>query len=176
MQKTGAEVADVGRREFNILPYPEGGLYTVTASIRNKGKITSPKFHVYFYKNDPERKKPMNNSAGPIKPGDVWNEGSMPFALNEGTNELVVLLDPDNTIGESDRTNNEASMTVVVKDSKIVEKKVSLSSAKGIGQETTGISGQVINAAEFGDANSNKAGAENTGRPHQPAQTIYRQI
>ena len=54
----------------------------------------------------------------------------MPFALREGTNEIAVLLDPDNTLGESDRTNNEASMKVVVKDGKIVEKKVSYSSAE----------------------------------------------
>ena len=125
VQKASAEVVDLAVEDFNISPYPEGGLYSVRASIRNNGEITSPKFRVYFYKNDPERKKPMNNGAGPIKPGDVWKEGSMPFALNEGTNELVVLLDPDNAIGEPNRTNNEAWMTVVVKDGKIVEKKVS---------------------------------------------------
>ena len=148
-QKTYAGV-DVAVEDFNISPYPEGGLYTVTASIRNKGEGTSPKFRVCFYKNDPERKKPMNNSAGPIKAGEVWNEGSMPFALKEGTNEIAVVLDPDNTIGESDRTNNEASMKVVVKDGKIVEKKVSLSSAKSMSKETTGISKQIISAVEFG--------------------------
>jgi hypothetical protein len=125
-QKTGAGVADVAVEDFDIQPYPEGGLYSVFASIRNKGESTSPKFRVYFYKNDPERKKPMNHGAGPIKPGDVWNEGSMPFALQEGTNEIAVVLDPDNTIGESDRTNNEASIKVVVKDGKIIDKKVSL--------------------------------------------------
>jgi bla regulator protein BlaR1 len=146
---------DVGVEDFNIMPYPEGGLYTVTVSIRNRGRAESPKFGVNFYRGDPNNVKPMTHGAGPIKPGDVWKEGSMPFALKEGTNEIVVLLDPDNTIGEPNRTNNEASMTVIVKDGKIVEKKVSLSSAKGIGKETTGISDQVINAAEFGDTNSN---------------------
>ena len=147
---TGTEVVDVAVEDFNISPYPEGGLYTVTASIRNKGESTSPKFRVYFYKNDADRKNPMKHEAGPIKPGDVWNEGSMPFALNEGTNEFAVVLDPDNAIGEFNRTNNEASMKIVVKDGKIVEKKVYLLLAKGISKGTTGISDQVISAAEFG--------------------------
>ena len=167
VQKTGAEVVDVAVEDFNISPYPEGGLYTVTVSIRNRGGAESPKFRVNFYQGDPNEVKPMTHEAGPIKPGDVWNEGSMPFALKEGTNEIAVLLDPDSVIGESDRTNNEASMKVVVKDGKIVEKKVSYSSAKGISKETTGISDQVINAAEFGDAN----GARKSARMNKPEKT-----
>ena len=142
VQKTGAGIVDVAVEDFNILPYPEGGLYTMTVSIRNKGEGTSPKFRVYFYKNDADRKNPMKHEAGPIKPGEVWKEGSMPFALKEGTNELAVVLDPDNTIGESDRTNNEASMTVVVKDGKIVEKKVSLSLAKDMTSRRWGFQGR----------------------------------
>jgi len=152
---------DVGVEDFNISPYPEGGLYTVTVSIRNRGSTESPKFGVNFYRGDPNNLKPMTHGAGPIKPGDVWKEGSMPFALKEGTNEIAVLLDPDNAIGEPNRTNNKASMTVIVKDGKIVEKKVSLSSAKGVSKETTGLSDQVINAAEFGDTNGTNAGKDN---------------
>ena len=150
VQKTGAEVVDVAVEDFNISPYPEGGLYIVTASIRNKGNAESPKFGVYFYRNDPDHLKPITHEAGPIKAGEVWKEGSMPFALKEGTNEISVVIDPDNAIGEPNRTNNEASMKVVVKDGKIVEKKVSLSLAQGMSKETTGISKQVISAAEFG--------------------------
>jgi bla regulator protein BlaR1 len=142
---------DVAVENFDIRPYPEGGLYTLTVSIRNRGGAESPKFRVTFYRGDPDEVKPMTHEAGPIKPGDMWNEGSMPFALKEGANEIAVSLDPDNTLGESDRTNNEASIKIVVKDGKIVEKKVSLSSAKGISKETTGISDQVISAAEFGE-------------------------
>jgi len=113
---------DVAAEDFDIRPYPEGGLYTVTVSIRNKSGAESPKFGVYFYRNDPKRLHPMMHEAGPMKPGDVWREGSMPFALEEGTNVIVVVLDPT---GESNKTNNEASMKVVVKDGKIVEKRTS---------------------------------------------------
>ena len=165
---------DVAVEDFDIQPYPEGGLYSVRASIRNKGGSTSPEFRLYFYKNDADRKKPMNHGAGPIKPGDVWNEGSMPFALNEGMNELAVVLDPDNSIGESDRTNNEASLKVIVKDGQIVEKKVSYSSVvEGDSQrEKSDVQVEaaqpIISAAEFGDTNKDNEGKEN--RMNMPAQ------
>jgi hypothetical protein len=87
-------------------------------------------FKVYFYRNDPDHLKPMTHGAGPIKPGGVWHEGSMPFALKEGTNEIAAVLDPANLISESNEMDNQASMTVIVKDGKIVDKKVSISSAE----------------------------------------------
>jgi beta-lactamase regulating signal transducer with metallopeptidase domain len=122
---------DVAADDFSVRPYPEGGLYTVTVSIKNKGSSKSPEFRVYFYRNDPNRLNPMTHGAGPIEPGGVWNEMSMPFGLKEGTNEIVVVLDPANKITESNEMNNEASVKVVVKDGKIaaVEKQVSPSSA-----------------------------------------------
>jgi hypothetical protein len=138
VQKTGTEVVDAAVERFDIRPYPEGGLYTVTVSIRNRGRTESPKFGVNFYRGDPNEVKPMMHQAGPIKPGGLWHEGAMPFALKEGTNEIAVSLDPDNTLGESDRTNNEASMKVVVKDGKIVEKKVTLPAAKVLKTELPG--------------------------------------
>ncbi len=115
---------DIGIEDFDIQQYPEGGLYTVTVSIRNKGSAESPSFGVYFYRGDPNEVKPMTHGAGPIKAGDVWREGSMPFALKEGTNEITVILDPTDEIGESNETDNEASMKVVVKDGRIVDKEV----------------------------------------------------
>jgi beta-lactamase regulating signal transducer with metallopeptidase domain len=113
---------DMAIENFDISPYPEGGLYSVCVSIRNKGKSESPGFGVYFYRGDPNHVKPMTHGAGPIKPGDVWNEGFMPFALKEGVNKITVVLDPTNAVNETDKTNNVAELTVVVKDSKIVEK------------------------------------------------------
>jgi ketosteroid isomerase-like protein len=126
--ETGAEVVDVAVENFDIRPYPEGGLYTLTVSIRNRGREESPKLGVNFYRGDPNNLKPMMHEAGPIKPGDVWREGSMPFALREGTNVISVVIDPANQIPESNEMNNRAWITVVVKDGKIVKKKVSLSS------------------------------------------------
>lgn len=115
---------------FTIRPYPEGGLYTLTVSILNQGDKTSPRFRVKFYRGDPannldERGKPHSgfHNAGPIKPGDGWNECTRPFALAEGVNEMVVVLDPDNLVAETDETNNRASLRAVVSAGKITEAK-----------------------------------------------------
>jgi beta-lactamase regulating signal transducer with metallopeptidase domain len=116
--------ADVAVEDFDIQPYPEGGLYTLRVTIQNESSMVSPQFRVYFYPGDPNEVKPMIHEAGPIKPGDAWNEGSMPFALKEGTNEITVILDPIGQINDLNRTNNRATMNLVVKDGKIVEKKV----------------------------------------------------
>jgi beta-lactamase regulating signal transducer with metallopeptidase domain len=141
---------DVRVEDFDIWQYPEGGLYTATVSIRNKGAEESPKFGVDFYRGDPNVVKPMTHEAGQIKPGKVWNKGTMPFALKEGTNEITVVLDPANLVEESNEANNRASMEVVIKDGQVVEKKVSFSSAKNVNRQGMGLPEQVISAAEFG--------------------------
>jgi beta-lactamase regulating signal transducer with metallopeptidase domain len=117
---------DVAVEKFEIRPYPEGGLYTLIVTVRNNGTVESPKFDVYFYRNDPSHLQPMKNQGGPLKDGETQGEACLPIALKEGINELSVIIDPDNKIAESNEMNNEASMKVVVKDGKIVEKIVSL--------------------------------------------------
>jgi hypothetical protein len=128
------EKTDVAAEDFRIRPYPAGGLYTVTVAIRNNGSQQAPSFRLNFYQGDPAnnlnlhgKQQSGSHGAGPIKPGNVWNETSSPFALKEGSNEIVVVLDTDQSIAESDETNNLASMTVVVKDGRIIEKSVQYS-------------------------------------------------
>ena len=104
---------DIVVEDLKIHPYPEGGLYQATASFRNRGAEPCPTFRVYFYKDDPERKEPMVHGAGPIAPGEVWHESTLPFSLKEGTITIVVAADPDNAVPEPDETNNE--MTTVYK-------------------------------------------------------------
>jgi hypothetical protein len=123
---------DIVAEDFTIRPYPAGGLYTVTVAIRNKGSQEAPPFRLNFYQGDPANNldlhgKPQTGShgAGPIKPGDVWNESSSPFALKEGLNEIVVVLNTDRSVTESDETNNRASMKVVVEDGRIIEELIS---------------------------------------------------
>jgi subtilase family serine protease len=99
-------------------------VYRATVSIRNNGQAPSPKFIVNFYLGDPENVEPMTHGAGPIKPGEVWNEWSGPFGLNEGINEITVVLDPANLVDEPDEQNNSAVMEVTIKDGQIVEKSV----------------------------------------------------
>ncbi|UCD27435.1 MAG: hypothetical protein JSV03_09925, partial [Planctomycetota bacterium] len=126
-KKTKATFIDLAIENFKIHPYPEGGLFSVTVSIRNKGDSISPEFPVYFYRVYPEKKKPMTHGAGPIKPGNVWNERSMPFVLKEGVNNIDVVIDPDNTVVESNENNNSASLKVIIKEDKIVEQSVEYS-------------------------------------------------
>lgn len=117
----------IGKDGFVIQPYKEGAFYTVTVAIVNRGQRTSPEFGVYFYRGDPGKVAPMTHCAGPIKPGGMWRERTLPFALNEGPNHIEVVLDPDNLVAEIDETNNRASLKVVVSESEIVEKTPSYS-------------------------------------------------
>jgi beta-lactamase regulating signal transducer with metallopeptidase domain len=132
--KAAVGTIDVAVEDFRINPYPAGGLYTVTVAIRNKGSQEAPPFRLNFYQSDPANNlnlhgKPQTGShgAGPIKPGDVWNESSSPFALKEGLNEITVVLNTDQRVPESDETNNRAFMRLIVKDGQIKEKSVSYS-------------------------------------------------
>lgn len=122
--KTAAGAVDVAIDDVRLQPYAEGGLWQVIVAIGNKGEAASGKFGVHFYHNDPDKKKPMTHGAGPIESDKVWNECSMPFGLKEGVNEIVVVIDPKDAVKETDETNNEAILTVVVKDRKIVDKKM----------------------------------------------------
>jgi beta-lactamase regulating signal transducer with metallopeptidase domain len=114
---------------LRIAAYPEGkGLYTAIASIHNRGNKTIPSFKLNFYSGDPadnlsERGEPHGDGyhrAGPIEPSGVFESSCLPFALEEGVNEISVVLDLDNIITESDETNNRGSVTVVVKEGRIV--------------------------------------------------------
>ncbi len=138
--KTATGTIDVAVEDFKINPYPAGGLYTVTVAIRNKGSQEAPPFRLNFYQGDPANNlnllgKPQtgSNGAGPIKPGDVWNESSLPFALKEGLNEIAVVLDTDQNIAESDETNNRAFMRLVVKNGQIKDDSVSYSPQQNVG-------------------------------------------
>ncbi len=114
---------------FTLDRYPEGGLYDLCAAVRNDGKDPVP-FDVGFYINDPARKTPQTIGGGTVKPGEIFREGNQPFALKEGTNHLVALLDPNNKIPNLDRSADLAQIKVVVKNGKIVETQTTVSSSR----------------------------------------------
>jgi hypothetical protein len=118
---------DVYIEDLKISPYEAGGLYTATVKIGNRGTATAAAFRLNFFKGEAKDNlnlhgKPQSgyNGAGPIKPGDFWNEQSSPFALEEGLNELTVVLDIDNDIAEANENDNQAMLKIVVKDGKII--------------------------------------------------------
>lgn len=92
------------------------GRFRAVISIHNNGNTTTPSFKVIFYVGDPSRKGrkvyPGHHNAGPIMPGDTWNERTLPFTLNEDDNEIFVIVDPDNMADELDETNNKASVMI----------------------------------------------------------------
>ncbi|OHB56887.1 MAG: hypothetical protein A2Y12_03010 [Planctomycetes bacterium GWF2_42_9] len=127
---------DVYIEDFNIYPYDVGELYRLTVKIGNKGAATSPAFRMNFYKGDPKYNlnlfdKPQsgNHGAGPIKPGEFWNECSQPFAINEGENYFSAVLDTENNIAESNENNNQAILFVKAENGKIIKKFVSPSAS-----------------------------------------------
>lgn len=120
---------DVYIADLQIKPYEAGNLWTLTVKIGNRGTATAPAFRLNFYRGDPNDNlnlhgKPQSGSygAGPIKPGEFWNEQSSPFALNEGQNVLFVVLDINNDVAEANENNNQAMLGINVKDGKIIKK------------------------------------------------------
>ncbi len=108
---------------LRLEPYPEGGLYTVTAVIENKGSRPAGPFGVrFYYRGRPGSSQPAEHTAGPIKPNETFRERTLPFALTEGVNEVFVELDWRNEIHEADETDNKATLEVTVKDGKVVGK------------------------------------------------------
>ncbi|MFA5292903.1 MAG: M56 family metallopeptidase [Phycisphaerae bacterium] len=125
---SGSKDLDVYIEEFSIQPYPAGGLYTVTAKIGNHGTATAPAFRMNFYKGDPKENqnlfgKPQTGShgAGPIKPGEFWNEQSSPFAIEGGINQFTVVLDTDSSIAEANELNNSAAIKVLFENGEIIK-------------------------------------------------------
>ncbi|MFC1636040.1 M56 family metallopeptidase, partial [Planctomycetota bacterium] len=81
---------------------------------RNQGSAPIPRFRVNFYAGDPDKGGRLlaPHNSGPIMPGDTWAEGTHPQRLRPGENFVSVVVDPDNTIDESDETNNKVSRTI----------------------------------------------------------------
>ena len=90
------------------------GLFEAMIPIHNKGSVPLPRFKVYFYAGDPDKGGRLlsTQNAGPIKPGGSWLEGTHPHRLKPGEDTFSVVLDPDNTVEESNETNNKSSQTL----------------------------------------------------------------
>lgn len=105
----------IENKDLTVSKLPDGR-YRAHLSIHNYGKTATAQFRVIFYIGDPDNKGRQvysgYHNAGPIMPGSTWNEGTLPFDLNEDDTEIFVIVDPDNVIDESDETNNKASTVV----------------------------------------------------------------
>lgn len=117
---------DIVIKDFKVYPSRESGAYSLVASIYNNGVESSGQFDVYFYMGDPDKVKHRHHMAGPINPSGTWNEGTRPFVLKEGDSEFTVVVDPTGKIDDPDRSNNEKTLTVTVKDGVIDDTQVKI--------------------------------------------------
>ncbi|RME53136.1 hypothetical protein D6783_02870 [Candidatus Woesearchaeota archaeon] len=95
----------------------EGVNTTVFANITNQGlsDATDP-FIVQFFKGDPDaggEQVGSNQTVPSLLIGEVVTL-NVSFTLSAGDNNIFVVLDPNNTVNESDESNNEANNTLVV--------------------------------------------------------------
>jgi hypothetical protein len=92
----------------------DDGSFKATISIRNQGAVPTPEFGVYFYAGDPQQKGRLlaRHAAGPILPGDTWNELNPQLRLTTDEDTIVVLIDPDDKVQESDEANNKATWII----------------------------------------------------------------
>jgi hypothetical protein len=119
MQTGPAKDVDVAIEDSDLtLIRLPGGLIRPVIAIHNRGTEDSPSFKVLFYAGDPEEggrrlhRDIIYHSAGPIEPGGVWRETTRPVAPGQGIEEIVVVIDPENTVQETDETNNRASVAI----------------------------------------------------------------
>lgn len=115
---------DVAIEDFKVEADPDLGTFRAVVSIRNQGAAVCPKIAVHFYRGDPEMATRMMHGAGPLEPGQTWNEASSQFALREGANEVHVVLDPGNLVSEPDEANNRATLRVTLRDGQIAEQSI----------------------------------------------------
>jgi len=112
--------SDAAIEGFKVQPGRTEDMYTAVVSIRNRGEAASPQLIVRFRVGD-RTVDAVTHLAGPLKPGEVWNEGSSDFVPTDGVHTIQVSLDPDDQVEELDETNNQATLRLVVKDGKVVE-------------------------------------------------------
>lgn len=112
--------SDAATEGFKVHPGRTEGTYAAAVSIRNRGGAASPQIIVRFRVGD-RLVDAATHLAGPLKPGEVWNEGSTDFVPTDGVHVIQVSLDPEDQVEELDETNNQASLRIVVKEGKVVE-------------------------------------------------------
>ncbi|MBN1506349.1 MAG: hypothetical protein JW955_05860 [Sedimentisphaerales bacterium] len=121
-ERSDDNVSTVGSAQLDIAIHDENltvtkqpdGSFRAETAISNRGSRPLPQFPVYFYAGDPDKGGRLlaHHGAGPIMPGDGWGECNPRLRLRPGETVISVVVDPDNTVDESNETNNKASRTI----------------------------------------------------------------
>ena len=80
-------------------------------TIANKGNVVAPEIDVYFYRGEPGQGRAFTHRAGPIRPGEVWNETTGTRHEWGDPATFSAVIDPGNKLPETDETNN----TIILK-------------------------------------------------------------
>ncbi len=89
-------IYDIVLGDIELKPYPDiEKAYSAVIAIKNTGSTVSPRLDVIYKINN---NKKMHHNAGPIKAGESWREGSMPFVVEDGENEILVTINPENSV------------------------------------------------------------------------------
>lgn len=125
---------DIAVDDFKIEAVENSALLRVVVSIKNNTNETIPQFKLRFYKGDHllnlnESGKPQSgwHNAGPLEPGQKWNETTRPIGPGDGKHKFTVILDYDNEFEESDETNNAARISFTKNGSIITNTMVAFS-------------------------------------------------
>lgn len=128
---------DITPDDFDIRLNSKRGTCDLVVSIHNQSSMTLPKFKLKFYRHDPASNLDEAGNthsgwheAGPIEPGNTWNESTRDFHLPDGQYQFHVILDYDNKVQESNENNNTASLEVKIANGKMISKSVTLENIK----------------------------------------------
>lgn len=99
--------------KLTVTKQPDGS-FRAEIAIWNKGSRPLPEFGVCFYAGDPDKGGRLlaPHAAGPIMPDDGWGEYNPSLKLKPSEDTIVVVVDPDNKVTESNETNNKASQVI----------------------------------------------------------------
>lgn len=119
---TGAQSFIYGARSPDLvaelkLPEPTGLVLPIHITIQNQGKRASGRNSVALYEGDPAAGGSLISRADvpALEPGAI-HQGvvNWPLAAKAGKRKLIAVVDPDNTIGESNENNNQASVETTI--------------------------------------------------------------
>jgi len=119
--KSESTKVDIAIEDKNLVVTKQpDGYFKATIRIYNKGSIPIPQFGVNFYAGDPDKGGRLlaRHAAGPIMPGGNWGEYNPRLELKPDEDIISVIVDPDNSVEESDETNNKASTAIENKGAK----------------------------------------------------------
>ncbi len=104
---------------FSSLLPTEGDRVTITATVHNTGATNVTNVTVAFYDETANRTLIGTDVVSVL--ANSSTSASVVWDANAGLRRILVAIDPENEVGESNESNNEASRTIFVNSAPIVE-------------------------------------------------------